>query len=97
MIAVVIAGYLYDLIGRKFLIMTYFTAIAVLLYLLPRTAPSVPYLVVIRSLLQLCYVSAVSHPLIIDYIKKESRGKAVALSTLGGLIGEVFGMAVLFG
>ena len=32
-----------------------------------------------------------------DYIKKESRGKAVALQNLGNLLGETFAMSVLFG
>ena len=35
-------------------------------------------------------------PLIMDYIKHESRGKATALNSLGHLLGESFAMAVLF-
>ena len=31
-----------------------------------------------------------------DYIKQESRGKAVALQNLGNLLGETFAMSVLF-
>ena len=97
MIGIPISGYLYDLIGRKILLLIYFTASAGLLYLLPRTAPSIVYLVVDRALLQSVLVSAISHPLLIDYVKKESRGKAIALTTLGGMVGEALGMAVLFG
>lgn len=37
------------------------------------------------------------NPLINDYIKKESRGKAVALMGFGTLSGECFSVIVLFG
>ena len=97
LIAVPIAGYLYDLIGRKVLLLGYFAVIALLLYQIPRTAPSIVYLVVTRSLLQLFLASVISNPLLIDYVKRESRGRAIALLTLGGMIGEAIGMAVLFG
>ncbi len=36
-----------------------------------------------------------SHPLVIDYIKSESRGKATALQALGNGVGEGFAMIVL--
>ena len=32
-----------------------------------------------------------------DYVKKESRGKAAAFQNLGNLLGETFAMLVLFG
>lgn len=32
-----------------------------------------------------------------DYVKKESRGKAAAVQALGLLLGEAFAMVVLFG
>lgn len=37
------------------------------------------------------------HPLIMDYVKQESRGKGAALQNLGNLVGEAFAIAVLFG
>lgn len=37
-----------------------------------------------------------AHPLIPDYIKRSSRGKAVALSGVGLIFGEVFAMGILF-
>ena len=42
-------------------------------------------------------VSLISNPLINDYIKKDSRGKAVALCGIGILAGECFGVVVLLG
>ena len=37
-----------------------------------------------------------AHPLIPDYVKRSSRGKAIALSGLGFVMGEVLSMGVLF-
>ena len=37
-----------------------------------------------------------AHPLIPDYVKRSSRGKAIALSGLGFVLGEVMSMGVLF-
>ena len=39
----------------------------------------------------------VINPLVADYIKEDSRGKAIAVQTLGALIGELFQDVVLFG
>ena len=48
-------------------------------------------------MLQLLGAACLSNPLINDYVKKESRGKALALAALGVACGEAFGMSVLFG
>jgi len=37
-----------------------------------------------------------SHPLVPDYVKRSSRGRAIALSGIGFVMGEVFSMGVLF-
>ena len=37
-----------------------------------------------------------AHPLIPDYVVRKSRGKAVALTGVGLVVGEVFSMGVLF-
>ena len=37
-----------------------------------------------------------AHPLIPDYVKRSSRGRAIALSGLGFVLGEVMSMGVLF-
>ena len=38
----------------------------------------------------------IAHPLIPDYVVRKCRGKAVALSGCGVVLGEVFAMGVLF-
>ena len=48
--------------------------------LIPMGAPDVfPWLYVIRAVFSAASMGMYCHPLIPDYIKKESRGKAVAL------------------
>jgi hypothetical protein len=37
-----------------------------------------------------------AHPLIPDYVVRKSRGKAVALTGVGLVLGEVFSMGILF-
>ena len=37
-----------------------------------------------------------ANPLVPDYVKRSSRGRAIALNGIGFVIGEVFSMGVLF-
>ena len=70
---------------------------ALFIVLCPYTAPNVLYLKIVRALFAMAGSQISCHPLILDYIKKESRGKAAALQGLGSLLGEAFAMVVLFG
>ena len=70
---------------------------ALFLWILPRTAPSFILLCVTRLLLGYCMGFCITNPLIADYIKNESRGKAVAFQTIGIFLGESFAMIVLIG
>ena len=95
--AVLVAGYTYDLLGRKRIILLYMTLLCVCCFVFPLTAPSIAQLTMVRTLMQMTGVSLMGHPLINDYIKKESRGKAVSITAIGTLGGEAFGVIVLFG
>jgi len=53
-------------------------------------------LVLARCVLGVTMAAPISHPLIPDYVKRSSRGKAVALCGVGAVMGEVFSMGVLF-
>ena len=70
---------------------------ALLILVCPYTSPSVPLLLVVRTLSSLPTMLIATHPLIMDYIKKESRGRALSLQALGALLGEAFAMVALFG
>ena len=75
----IIAGYLYDIFGRRELIFTSGILMALFIVLCPYTAPNVLYLKIVRALFAMACTQISCHPLILDYIKKESRGKAAAL------------------
>ena len=47
-------------------------------------------------MLGLFITQLVTSPLVMDYVKQDSRGKAIALSALGFFFGEVFAIGVLF-
>ena len=85
------------MLGRRIPIITAGELGALCLFLTPQTAPSIALLTLVRAFLQICGATLGSHPLIMDYVKQESRGKAAAVQNLGNLIGETFAMSVLFG
>ena len=68
-----------------------------LLFLIPYTAPSMNLLITARTGISFFNTILESSPLVADYIKNDSRGTAVAMITIGMLIGEAFGMAFLIG
>ena len=68
-----------------------------LLIALPYTAPRMWLLIAARTMISLNFMVLETSPLVVDYVKSESRGAAVALGTIGMLVGEGFGMAVLLG
>ena len=74
-----VAGTIYDIFSRKMPI--FFAGImgAFLLFLCPHSAPSIVWLTLIRACIQMCMSTMLSHPLIMDYVKKDSRGKAAAI------------------
>ena len=92
-----IAGFIYDLCQRRFPMFIAVLLAALFLMLCPRTSPSEALLILVRCGLQMCLGQLSCAPLILDYIKQESRGKGSALTNLGLLIGETFAMSVLFG
>lgn len=91
-----VAGYLYDIFFRKVTIFTAAVIAAICLFVCPHTAPSLFWLTFVRAVIQMALATIGSHPMIMDYVKKESRGKAAALQNLGNLLGETFAMSVLF-
>jgi len=63
---------------------------------MPYSAPNFNYLLACRCAVGVTMAPPMQNPLIPDYIKRDSRGKAVALSGIGLVMGEVFSMGVLF-
>ena len=50
----------------------------------------------LRCAIGITMSAPIAHPLIPDYVVRNCRGKAVALSGCGVVIGEVFSMGILF-
>lgn len=65
--------------------------------LMPQAAPDLSMLIVLRTIQSTFCVLLISNPLIADYIKKDSRGKAISIVAIGMGLGEAFSMTVLFG
>ena len=86
---------MFDLFGRRRPLLLALLSTILLTYWLPHTAPNFTLLCIVRTTLGLCNTVLTGSPLIADYIKNQSRGKAVAFSTMGMLFGEVFSMIVL--
>ena len=96
MLMTFITSYIYELLGRRLTIFVSFLSTALVYIAIPYTAPDVNKLLVLRILIGITMAAPIAHPLIPDYIKRSSRGKAVALSGVGLVLGEVFSIGVLF-
>ncbi|CDW85142.1 major facilitator superfamily mfs_1 [Stylonychia lemnae] len=93
---VIIIGYIYDIFGRKITLLASLIGGAIVLFLLPYTAPNVwPGLYLLRAIYAVFATVGVCSPLINDYVVKESRGKANAFQNSGVIIGELFNLFVL--
>ena len=92
-----IAGYTYDVCGRRGPILVCMLGSIFLLFILPYTAPNFFLLIIARTLISMFFTTLETNPLVMDYIKSDSRGTALAYGTVRMLVGEAFGMIVLLG
>lgn len=80
MFAVIAMGYIYDLFGRRISIFVNLFLQSLCFFCIPLGAPNVyPLVQIMRTTQLLTNACTVVHPLINDYVKSESRGKANAL------------------
>lgn len=96
MVSTFFVSYIFEIFGRKITLFMTFFLTSIIYFFVPYTAPSLNLLIVLRILIGVTMSAALSHPLIPDYVKASSRGKAVAFAGLGLVIGEVFSIGVLF-
>jgi len=73
-----------------------YTLTAGVYFLFPYSAPNLNLLILLRCLIGFTMSAPLAHPLVADYIKRSSRGKAIALAGVGMVFGEVLSMGVLF-
>ena len=99
MISAPVFGYLYEMTTRKFVLACSLIALAVCLGITFFVdSDKKPGLSTAASVLTSTFMYALmGNPLIMDYIKKYSRGRASALQEMGRLIGELIGFFVIFG
>ena len=96
MVSTFFVSYMFELVGRKWTIFFSFLFTACLFVLLPYTAPNLSHLILVRCMIGVTMSAPLANPLVPDYVKRSSRGRAIALSGVGFVIGEVFSMGVLF-
>jgi MFS family permease len=72
-------GQAYDIFGRIRLISINFLILAILVAIIPYTSPSIFWLGVTRVGLGISSHFLITNPLIPDYVKEQSRGRAVVL------------------
>lgn len=96
MVMTICISYVFEIWGRKNTLFFSYLITAVVYFAIPYTAPNFHLLIVLRCLVGFSMSAPLGHPLIADYYKRSSRGKAVALAGFGIVVGEVFSMGVLF-
>lgn len=90
-----ISGYCYDIFGRKLLIILSSLLLCFLCYITPFTSPNLTLLQFNYVLVRATMVFVTCNPLLVDYVEKDSLGKASALSNMGSIVGDCFAMGFL--
>lgn len=96
MATTVLVGYAYEILGRKLTIFWSYFLTGLIFIAIPYTAPNYVCMAMLRCAIGVTMAAPMAHPLIPDYVVRKSRGKAVALTGVGLVVGEVFSMGVLF-
>jgi len=82
-------GYAYDIIGRFWFMIPSCFLLAFQLGIVPFSSPRFWLLCLFRAFMSILINVVHVSPLIIDYVKSESRGMAMALASLGLVLGEL--------
>lgn len=95
MIAVPFMGSLYDFLGRWWFIIPSCFFLALSLAFMPLSSPHFWLLCISRMIMSILMSVINVNPLIIDYVKSESRGLVISFASLGIMLGELL-MVTLF-
>ena len=82
--------YVYEIIGRRIPLTYSLLCTNFLIFLMPKVAPNFTFLCMLRAVVGFNNTLIVGAPLISDYVKSESRGRAVAGNTLAIGLSQVF-------
>lgn len=94
MITLFFVGYAFELIGRKWTLFFSFFFTGFLYLLIPRTEPSYNQLMAVRCTIAITMAAPVAHPLVADYVHVDSRGKMIAFTGMGIVVGEVMAISI---
>jgi hypothetical protein len=94
MVALFFVGYAFEIIGRRWTLFLSFFLSSLLYFLIPRTAPSYGKLLAVRCTIAITMAAPVAHPLIADYVHVRYRGKMIAYTGLGIVVGEVMAISI---
>lgn len=90
-------GYAYDILGRKWIVIGSAALLVGTVWVFPLTSPSINLLKAVYAFGFILRCLKEANPLLVDYIKSESRGRASGLRLFGTFFGEIFCQAVLVG
>lgn len=83
-------GYAYDLFGRKWILVGSAALLVGTVYVFPLTSPSITLLKCVYTFGFILRCLKEANPLLIDYVKSESRGRAAGTRLFGTFFGEIF-------
>ena len=93
-LALSFVSYAFELFGRKITLFCSYFVTGILFFILPHTSPSYGWLLVVRIGFGIFMAAPMAHPLVADYVHRDSRGKAVVLAGIGIVIGEIFSISL---
>lgn len=82
--------FVYEGIGRRIPVAYSLVCTNLLIWMMPKVAPSFYLLCTLRAIVGFNNTLTIAAPLISDYIKKESRGRAVTINTLSIGLSQIF-------
>ena len=89
MVTLFFVSYAFEILGRKWTLVMSYLSTSIMYFLMPRTAPSYGELMGVRCVIGITMAAPLAHPLIADYVHRDSRGKAIALCGMGIIVGEI--------
>ena len=82
--------FVYEGIGRRIPVTYSLLTTNILIWMMPKVAPNLTILCALRAVVGFNNTLTMAAPLISDYIKKESRGRAVTMNTLAIGLSQIF-------
>ena len=93
-ISLCFVSYAFELLGRKKTIFYSYVLTAIFYFFMPMTSPSYGWLLVVRIGMGISMAAPLAHPLVADYVHRNSRGKAVVLCGIGIVLGEILSISL---